>query len=82
MPLTLTTGIADEAVEDDRLLAIDDALHELGRLAPDLHALVEMRYFAGLSVPEVAQALGRPLRSVERDWQKARAILRTLLEGA
>jgi RNA polymerase sigma factor (TIGR02999 family) len=81
VPLTLTTGIADEAVEDERLLAIDDALHELGRLAPDLHALVEMRYFAGLSVPEVAQALSRPLRSVERDWQKARAILRALLEG-
>lgn len=79
--LTLTTGVAGEAIEDERLLAIDAALRKLATLAPDLHGLVEMRYFAGLSLPEVSEALGRSLRSVERDWEKARAILRTLVDA-
>jgi len=82
VPLTLTTGVADEVVDDERLLAIDGALRELAKLAPDLHALVEMRYFAGLSVQQASEALGRSVRSVERDWHKARAVLRSLIEGA
>lgn len=82
VPLTLTSAIPEEALEDDRLLALDDALRELARLAPQLHGLVEMRYFGGLSLPEIAEALGRPLRTLERDWDKARAILRALLADA
>lgn len=76
----LTTGIAGEAIDDERLLAIDDALDALGRLAPELRELVEMRYFAGLSIAEISEARGRSVRSIERDWEKARALLRKLME--
>ena len=78
--LTLTTGIASEVVDDDRLLAIDDAMRSLEKLAPELHQLVEMRYFAGLSVAELSEVTGRSVRSVERDWEKARALLRKLMD--
>ena len=79
VPLALTTGVADDALDDAQLLAIDEALRDLAKLAPDLHALVELRYFAGLTVPQAAEALGRSVRGVERDWEKARALLRTLI---
>jgi DNA-directed RNA polymerase specialized sigma24 family protein len=39
-----------------------------------------MRYFAGLSVVEVSEITGRSVRSVERDWEKARALLRKLMD--
>jgi RNA polymerase sigma factor (TIGR02999 family) len=79
-PVTLATNIAQEVVDDERLLAIDDALKSLAKLSPELHQLVEMRYFAGLSIAEIAEAAGMSVRSVERDWEKARAILRTLMD--
>ena len=79
-PLQLTTGMASEALDDERLLAIDDALDALGRLAPELRKLVEMRYFAGLSIAEISEISGRSTRSVERDWEKARALLRKLMD--
>jgi RNA polymerase sigma factor (TIGR02999 family) len=78
-PLQLTTGIASEVIEDEQLLAIDEALDALERLAPELRKLVEMRYFAGLTVAEISEASGRSVRSVERDWEKARALLRKLM---
>ena len=75
--VTLTTEIAGEAVDDERLLAIDAAMRTLQRLSPELHSLVETRYFAGMSLPEISAASGRPLRSLERDWEKARAVPRS-----
>ncbi len=78
-PLQLTTSIASEVIDDEQLLAIDEALHSLERLAPELRKLVEMRYFAGLTVAEISEASGRSVRSVERDWEKARALLRKLM---
>lgn len=77
--VTLTTGVEQQPIDADQLIAIDDALNVLGNLAPDLRDLVEMRYFAGLTVAEVGDALGKPLRTVERDWQKARMLLRQLI---
>jgi RNA polymerase sigma factor (TIGR02999 family) len=78
-PLQLTTGVASEVIDDEQLLAIDEALDALERLAPELRKLVEMRYFAGLTVAEISEASGRSVRSVERDWEKARALLRKLM---
>jgi RNA polymerase sigma factor (TIGR02999 family) len=78
-PLQLTTGVASEVVDDEQLLAIDQALDSLERLAPELRKLVEMRYFAGLTIAEISEASGRSVRSVERDWEKARALLRKLM---
>ena len=75
----LTTSVADKPLEGSQLLGIDDALNQLGNLAPDLKELVELRYFAGLTVTEVSELTGKSLRSVERDWEKARLLLRRLI---
>jgi RNA polymerase sigma factor (TIGR02999 family) len=80
--VTLTTGVEGEVLTDDRLLSINGALDALERLSPDHHRLVEMRYFAGLSVREVAEVRGVSTRSVEREWEKARAFLHRLMEEA
>ena len=85
--VVLTTSMAgesgdDEAVDDERLLAIHDAMASLEKLAPPLHQLIEMRFFAGLSVAEVASITSQSTRTVEREWQKARALLRKLMDEA
>lgn len=84
--VTLTTGVqgecSSECISDERLLAIHGALDALERVAPGYHSLVEMRYFAGLSVREVAELRGVSTRSVEREWGKARAFLVRLMDEA
>jgi RNA polymerase sigma factor (TIGR02999 family) len=59
----------------EELLALDEALARLEGLDPRLVRLVEMRFFAGLSVEDTAEALAVSPRTVKRDWQKARAVL-------
>lgn len=78
--VTLTTGVEAEVIEDTRLEAINDALVSLERVAPAYHELVEMRYFAGLSMREVAEVRGISMRSAEREWEKARAFLVRLMQ--
>ena len=80
--VTLTTDIEGEAISDERLLAIDAALDALERIAPAYRQLVEMRWFAGLSVREVAELRGVSTRTVEREWEKARAFLQRLIDEA
>ena len=55
------------------MVALDHALRDLGVLDPALERVVECRLFAGMTTEETAGALGRPVRSVERDWARARA---------
>jgi len=64
-------------VEDDfsRLLMLDDALGRLEQVDPRLCRVVELRYFSGLTVDETAEALGVSPRTVENDWNLARAWL-------
>jgi RNA polymerase sigma factor (TIGR02999 family) len=80
--VTMTTDIGGVSVDDEHLLAIHDALASLEKLAPDLHQLIEMRFFAGLSVLEVSEITAQSTRTVEREWQKARALLRKLMDEA
>lgn len=80
--VTLGTGAGEAVFDDAQLLGVDEALTALGRLAPDLKELVEMRYFAGLTVAEIADLTGKSLRSVEREWEKSRLLLRQLMEEA
>jgi DNA-directed RNA polymerase specialized sigma24 family protein len=61
---------------DDELLAVHEALDSLAAEDADAATLVKLRYFVGLSMPEAAEALRMPLRSVERLWSFARAWLR------
>ncbi len=58
------------------LLALDDALERLAALDPLKARLVELRYFAGLSIPEAAEALGVSPATVGREWAVARMWLR------
>lgn len=57
------------------VLALDEALDRLGERDPDQRRLVELRFFAGLTVEETAVVLGRSPRTVKREWQLARAWL-------
>jgi RNA polymerase sigma factor (TIGR02999 family) len=61
------------------VIALDEALRELERADPRSAEVVNLRYFAGLTAPETAAALGISLSSVERDWRFARTVLRTKL---
>jgi RNA polymerase sigma factor (TIGR02999 family) len=72
---TLTEGIAIAGGDASEVLRVHDALSRLARLDAGLARLVEMRYFAGFNVQEIAEVLDVSERTVERQWQKARAFL-------
>ena len=69
--------LADDAPE--ALLDINDALDRVAEVDPRLARVVECRFFGGLSDPEIAEALGVTTRTVQRDWGKARMLLRRFL---
>jgi len=60
-------------VRDLDLVALDEALGELAALSERQARIVELRFFGGLTVPEIAATLGMGSRSVDREWQVARA---------
>jgi RNA polymerase sigma factor (TIGR02999 family) len=73
-------AVAVEA-PDDALLALDEVLTRFETAYPWEHRIVTLRFFAGLTHEETAQALATPLRTIERDWRFARAwLLRALQE--
>ena len=75
-PVTLTTGLGLAAMEPEPdVLRVHEALEELAAIDARLSQVVEMRYFGGLSHEEIAQALGVAVRTVQRDWEKARSFL-------
>jgi RNA polymerase sigma factor (TIGR02999 family) len=57
---------------DAELLALDDALDELSRIDERQAKIVEMKFFGGLSAPEISQVLGLSRATVDRDWATAR----------
>jgi RNA polymerase sigma factor (TIGR02999 family) len=69
------------SIEPIDLLALDDALARLALLDPGKARLVELRYFAGLSIPEAAAALGVSPATVGREWAVARMWLRRELDA-
>src|SRR5262245_11737150 len=74
-------GLAAESPGDD-LLAIDEALTRLAELDPGRAELVKLRFFAGLTMPEAAAALGISLATAERHWAFARTWLYAELSDA
>jgi RNA polymerase sigma factor (TIGR02999 family) len=62
--------------DHENLLALDDALTKLAVDEPEMARLVELRYFAGLTVDQAAQTLGISPRTAKRNWAYARAWLR------
>jgi RNA polymerase sigma factor (TIGR02999 family) len=65
----------------DELLALDEALAEFGQKHPDKAELVKLRYFAGLTVAQAAQALGISTSTADRHWTYARAWLYRRIVG-
>lgn len=70
---------ADE--QPELLLEINDALDRLAAVEPRLARVVECRFFGGLSEGETAEALDITTRTVQRDWVKARMLLRRALSA-
>jgi len=60
---------------DAELLALDDALDELSRIDERQAKIVEMKFFGGLSAPDISQILGLSRVTVDRDWATARVWL-------
>ncbi len=74
--------VADLSIQtDEGLLALNEAIGRLAREMPRLADVVECRFFAGYGEEDTARALGLSLRTVQRDWLKARAWLYRELEG-
>jgi RNA polymerase sigma factor (TIGR02999 family) len=71
------------AVEDqpEALLQLNEVLDRLATVEPRLARVVECRFFGGLTEQETADALGLTTRTVQRDWVKARVLLRRMLES-
>ena len=68
------------AIDPLDVIALDDALARLAVLDPQKARLVELRYFAGLSIPETAAALGVSTATITREWAIARMWLRRELD--
>ena len=62
------------------LVALDEALKRLAELDSRKSDVVEMRFFGGMTLPEIAELLRTPLRTIERDWTTARAWLRAEID--
>ena len=78
--VTLDTAVSEQpSAGTDEALHVDAALTALAEVEPRLAQVVEMRYFGGMTDAEIATALGLTDRTVRRDWDKARALLRTMV---
>ncbi len=72
--LTLS-GVTDLASKPDEIVRFDDAFRRLDGESPEAAAIVRLRFFAGLSVEQTAEALGVSTSTVDRRWAFARAWL-------
>jgi RNA polymerase sigma factor (TIGR02999 family) len=74
-PVTLEEGMAVDTGRPEEVLAVDEALVRLAALDPRQARIVELRYFAGLTIEETASALELSPATVKREWTSARAWL-------
>lgn len=81
LQLTLDSELAILPAPDMDLLALHEALERLAELDPRQARVVELRFFGGLSMEDVAAELGMSKRTVEDDWALARAWLRRELRS-
>lgn len=79
---SLDTEIAEQFAQPELLPQIGDALDELAQLEPALAHVVDLKFFCGFSVQEIAQMTGTSERTVQRQWEKARAWLHHALQTA
>jgi len=79
--LTLDDAIAPSDGLDIDLVALDKALHELSEFDVQQSKIVELRFFAGLSIEDTSEVLGVSPATVKRDWVTARAWLYRAMTG-
>ena len=73
IPLEETTVASRDGAAD--VLRVHEAVEQLAERHPRMAQVVELRFFGGLSVPEVADVLDASVRTVEREWTRAKAYL-------
>jgi len=73
--VTLSTSAFDELPNQPGAIAVDEALQALGRIDERGHKLVEMRYFGGMTMEEIAEVMELSVPTLKRDWRRARAFL-------
>jgi RNA polymerase sigma factor (TIGR02999 family) len=77
----LGSDVGDGAASHEELLAIDEALVHLAALDARQAHIVELKFFGGLNIEEIAHAMDLSERTVKREWQKARAFLHAALHA-
>ncbi|MEP7116450.1 MAG: sigma-70 family RNA polymerase sigma factor [Acidobacteriota bacterium] len=81
VPVDDVLDLLPSPLPDERLIAVDEALTQLAVLDPRQAQVVELRFFAGLSVADVAQVLDVSPTTVKREWASARAWLFDAIEA-
>lgn len=79
-PVTLNTQAEQVAGDEDDVLRVHEALETLELADGRLAELVQLRYFGGYTEEEVAETLGVTVRTVQRQWLKARIMLQAAME--
>jgi len=77
--LTSDLPVAGRTDAEDLVVQVHDALERFPARDARAAQVVELRFFAGMTEPEVAEALGVTDRTVRRDWEKARLLLAGML---
>lgn len=80
--IQLTDDLCVTNRSETDVLAVDDAIKKLAKLEPRQAEVVELRFFGGMSVAQVAETLGVSKRTIEADWTVLRAWLRRELSGS
>jgi RNA polymerase sigma factor (TIGR02999 family) len=78
-PVPLDSGLGGVDQSPIDVIAVDQALMQLERLDARQATIVDMRFFGGFELEDIAAVLGVSARTVKRDWQKARAFLHAVL---
>ena len=78
---SLNTALSEQLAGPEALQGISDALDELALVEPTLAHVVDLKFFCGFSLIEIAGMTGAGERTVQRQWEKARLLLRQALVG-
>ena len=78
--VTLVSSIAEEPASDVDVEALHDVLEKLAEVSPEHARLVEMRYFGGMTIEEIAVVQGISTATLKRQWRVARTWLQNALE--
>ena len=78
--VTLSEAVGQAESTDIDLLALHEALTELAEVDPRKAELVELRFFGGLTMPEIAEVMDVSTATLERDWRVAKAWIGTRLQ--